>query len=260
MSMLPRDLYLDLLVDCLSNLVHGPLPADPWNDGLFRRDAPAGRDADSPAHTMVGILRLRNLRQLTQQVIDDKVAGDLIETGVWRGGCCILMRGVLAANADPDRRVFVANSFAGVPPPRPDLFPADAGDTLHMLRTLAIPADQVRANFARYGLLDDRVMVIEGWFSDTLPRLADERFALLRLDGDLYEFDLCGAGQPVPAPVARRLRHHRRLRRHSAMPAGGDGVSGPARHHRADHRDRLDRRVLAQAVGTGASRRHWRKP
>src|SRR5262249_51251722 len=47
--------------------------------------------------------------------------------------------------------------------------------------------DQVRDNFRRYGLLDDQVRFLPGWFRDTLPRAPIARLAVLRLDGDLYE-------------------------------------------------------------------------
>ena len=53
--------------------------------------------------------------------------------------------------------------------------------------TLMVGADQVRANFDRYGLLDDQVRFLEGWFADTLPMAPIEQLAILRLDGDLYE-------------------------------------------------------------------------
>jgi O-methyltransferase len=182
-----RDLYLDLLIKCLSNLIYGPHPRDPWNDGLFRGDAMPGRDRQSPAHTMVGILRLQNVRELTQRAIDLAIPGHFIETGVWRGGCCILMRGVLVANAIGDRKVYVADSFEGLPAPNPDLFPHDAGDTLHTIRELAVSVAEVKANFERYGLLDDQVVFVKGFFSDTLPTLEAGPFALIRLDGDMYE-------------------------------------------------------------------------
>jgi O-methyltransferase len=53
--------------------------------------------------------------------------------------------------------------------------------------TLAVPLERVRELFARYGLLDDRVRFLPGWFADTLPRAPIERLALLRIDADLYE-------------------------------------------------------------------------
>ncbi len=182
-----RDLYLDLLIKSLSNLIYGPPPEDPWNDGLFRRVARPGRDRRSPAHTMVGILRLENLRDLSERVIALGVPGDLIETGVWRGGCCILMRGVLAANSIRDRKVYVADSFEGLPPPDLDHFPQDRNLTLHMVPELAVGIEEVKSNFARYGLLDAQVVFVKGFFSETLPALDAGPFALVRLDGDMYE-------------------------------------------------------------------------
>jgi O-methyltransferase len=187
-----RDLYLDLLIKSLSNLIYGPAPADPWTDGLFRADAKVGRDRRSPAHTMVGILRLENVRELTQRTIDLEIPGDFIETGVWRGGCCILMRGILAANSIHNRKVYVADSFQGLPPPKPHLFPEDAGDTLHTVAQLAVSIDEVKANFERYGLLDDQVVFVKGFFNDTLPSLKAAPFALIRLDGDMYESTYVG--------------------------------------------------------------------
>ena len=183
----PRTLYLELLIRSLSNLIYGPQPVDRWNDGLFRPDAIPGRDRNSPAHTMVGILRLENLRELAQRVIDFDIPGHFIETGVWRGGCCILMRGVLAANQIADRKVYVADSFAGLPPPDPARYPKDAKDTRYKRPELAVHIDEVKSNFARYDLLDDQVIFVKGFFRDTLPALHAGPFALMRLDGDMYE-------------------------------------------------------------------------
>src|SRR5262249_44290186 len=38
-----------------------------------------------------------------------------------------------------------------------------------------------------YGLLDDRVRFLEGWFKDTLPGVRDHPWSVIRLDGDMYE-------------------------------------------------------------------------
>jgi hypothetical protein len=182
-----RDLYLDLLIKNISNLVYGTLPSDPWNDGLFRPDAKPGRNRESPTHSMVGVLRLQNVRELAQRAIDEGIAGDFIETGIWRGGCCILMRGVLAANLVADRKVYVADSFVGLPPPNPTLFPRDADSGWHTMPGLVVSLDEVRGNFKRYDLLDDHVVFVKGFFSETLPKLDAGPFALIRLDGDMYE-------------------------------------------------------------------------
>jgi hypothetical protein len=72
----------------------------------------------------------------------------VIETGVWRGGCAILMRAVLVAHGADDRTVWPADSFQGVPPPAPDEFPADLGDPHHAFDHLRVSQAQVEANFS----------------------------------------------------------------------------------------------------------------
>ena len=139
------------------------------------------------AHTMVGKQRLTNVRQLAQRAIDEGIPGDFIETGIWRGGCCIMMRAVLAANGVKDRKVYGFNSFEGLPPPRPELYPADKGLDLSVYQQFEVSLEQVRDNFGRYGLLDDQVVFVKGYFQETLPSFEGGPFALLRFDGDLYE-------------------------------------------------------------------------
>lgn len=146
-----------------------------------------GLDWPAHAHTMVGLERLRNLRRLTATVIADGTAGDFLEAGVWRGGASIYMRALLAAHGITDRRVWVVDSFAGLPPPNAADYPADRGDRLHEFDYLAVPLDEVKRNFQKYGMLDAQVEFVPGWFKDTLPSLPVGRLAVLRLDGDLYE-------------------------------------------------------------------------
>ncbi len=135
----PRDLYLDLLIKILSNVIYGDPSISPGHVGLFEPPVRSeGRDWPSVAHSMAGLRRLENLRELTQRVIDERILGDLIETGVWRGGCCILMRGVLAANSIMDRKVYAADSFAGLPGPKPENFPHDEHSKLHLFKELAV--------------------------------------------------------------------------------------------------------------------------
>jgi hypothetical protein len=136
---------------------------------------------------MVGLQRLKNLRGLVSRVIDEGTPGDLLEAGVWRGGASIYMRALLAVHGVTDRRVWVADSFAGLPPPNEAAFPADRGDRLHEIRYLAVPLDDVRRNFEKYGLLDSQVEFVQGWFKDTLPTIPVSQLAILRLDGDMYE-------------------------------------------------------------------------
>jgi O-methyltransferase len=180
-----RNKYLDILEASLTGVLLGDrrmlgLPYDP-----ARRHV--GGDWPSLAQTMIGTLRMRNLRQLCEAAIFNDIPGDFIETGVWRGGACIYMRAILDAYDDTHRRVFVADSFKGLPSPSTELYAADAGDVFHQFEQLAISRHEVEENFRKYGLLDERVVFLEGWFKDTLPTAPVDTISVLRLDGDMYE-------------------------------------------------------------------------
>jgi O-methyltransferase len=176
-----RARYLDLVKRSVMDALYSPQEA-----AARSRPPVHGPGWPSRAHTMVSFERLDNLQACVERVVHDDVPGDLMETGVWRGGVTIFMRALLAAYDVRDRVVWVADSFAGLPPPSPR-YPADAGYNLHEYTELAVPLDEVQANFRSYGLLDDQVRFLPGWFSDTLPQAPIQRLAVLRLDGDLYE-------------------------------------------------------------------------
>lgn len=186
-----RDLYADLLKKILINVIYEDEQSTrpPFGDHPdFELDKRLeGVDWPVTAHTMIGMKRLDNLQHCIENVLADGVSGDFIETGVWRGGACIFMRGMLAAHQVTDRRVWVADSFQGLPATPADGHPVDQRIELDSYNdVLAISEDTVRANFARYGLLDDQVAFLPGWFSDSLPTAPIDKLAIMRLDGDLY--------------------------------------------------------------------------
>ena len=138
------------------------------------------------ADTMIGLKRLDNLQHCIETVLNDEVEGDLIETGVWRGGACIFMRAILAAYAIENRKIFVADSFEGLPKPDSGKYPCDKDDKHHIQTYLAVSRKDVENNFRKYGLLDNQVVFLEGWFKDTLPKAPIEKLSILRLDADMY--------------------------------------------------------------------------
>jgi len=144
------------------------------------------RNITEIAHTMIGEKRLDNIKFCIETVLKENVPGDFIETGIWRGGACIFMRGILKAYDVRDRFVWCADSFDGVPEPS---LPQDSNLNLSksVLPVLAVPLDEVQELFQRYGLLDEQVKFLEGWFKDTLGEAPIDKISILRLDGDLYE-------------------------------------------------------------------------
>jgi O-methyltransferase len=210
-------LYIDLLKGCLTRSLFedsdeiigfSPWQRKPWKRQFSRvigraagefglevvRKRPYsaharehGLDWPARAETMAGLKRLDNVEECVRAVLRDGIPGDLMETGVWRGGTAIFMRGLLEVLGDDNRRVWAADSFAGLPPPNETEFGADRGDPHHTYSELAVSLEEVKRNFRRYGLLDERVEFLKGFFKDTLADAPVRRLAVLRLDGDMYE-------------------------------------------------------------------------
>lgn len=153
-----------------------------WNGSL-----PGSHDVQGLPHTQVGLLRLDHLERCAEQVFAERVPGDFLEAGVCRGGASIFMRGLQCAWNEPDRRVWLADSFAGVPPPSaaPDV-EANLDLSEAQQPWLACDLETVRSHFVRYGLLDGHVRFLPGWFHRTLPNAPVESLAILRVDADLY--------------------------------------------------------------------------
>lgn len=203
----PEALYLDLMKRCLTSSIYPDTDGKPWPKRFFWRtllklvlpkqvrlyqmisggQRAKGQYWPTQAHTMIGFQRLDNLQFCVEDVLAKGVPGDLMETGVWRGGATVLMRAILRAHRVKDRRVWVADSFEGLPKPDSKNYSADAWDHHYLIPELAVSLEQVQTHFKLYGLLDDQVRFLKGWFRDTLPTAPIERLAVLRLDGDLYE-------------------------------------------------------------------------
>jgi hypothetical protein len=184
-------LYFELLKRALTNWLYRDMENTHLGRELRDERMPWRRDFGAfwrePMHTMVDFKCLDNVQLCVESVLTEGVPGDVIETGVWRGGVPILMRAILAAYGVTDRRVWVADSFQGLPPPDVEIYPIDKGLNLHGVVELAVSLEQVKSHFDRYGLLDDQVRFLKGWFRDSLPMAPIGSLAVIRLDGDLYE-------------------------------------------------------------------------
>jgi O-methyltransferase len=213
-----RNRYLSLLKRSVSNMLYPELELQIQHlergaDGLsgaelhrFQRDI-AERESDrfaklmagkrqgvGPvryAHTMIGLFRLSNIERCAEQIMAERIHGDFLEAGVCKGGAAIFMRGLQVAHGEPERKTWVVDSFAGVPPSDQ---PRDADYGLHLeearLPWLACSEESVREHFSRYDLLGPNVEFVKGWLADSLPGAAIGPLALLRIDVDLYSSTL----------------------------------------------------------------------
>ena len=186
-----RELYLSLLKRVLTDTIFADEP-DADAGGLAFLDGFIDHYIRGRAVTMVPLVRLDNVHRCAIDVIEHQVPGDFIETGVWRGGTTIFMRAVLACYGISDRRVWVADSFQGLPEPDAEKYPIEASThsgkvMVGVYKHFAASLEEVQRNFARFGMLDEQTVFLKGWFKDTLPTAAIQRLAIMRLDGDYYE-------------------------------------------------------------------------
>jgi len=152
-----------------------------------------GLDWPINAHTMIGIKRLNNLHNCLNTIRENKIDGDIVETGVWRGGASIFAK-IYCDLYDLNKKVFVVDSFEGLPPPE---HPEDNGDIHYTIDFLKVSLNEVKNNFSLYNCLDNNVVFLKGWFADTLPNNSEiKQISILRMDGDMYKstmdvFDSC---------------------------------------------------------------------
>lgn len=190
------DLYLTLLKHSLTDTLFAVEPDADENERRYVTDF-IQHYIKGRAISMLPLARMNNLQACIFDIVASNVPGDLIETGVWRGGATIFMRGALKALGVEDRTVWVADSFEGLPEPDAEKYPVEAKAHAGSMMTkgynhFACGLDDVQANFRAYGLLDEHVRFLRGWFKDTLPTAPIEKIAIMRLDGDYYESTMDG--------------------------------------------------------------------
>jgi len=174
--------YLELLKRFIINSVYHP-----------NKDVTEGRIwPDFPVMSMIGMPRLDNIQKLALDCLSNNIKGDFIEAGIWKGGAIALMAGILNITKTKNRRVIGVDSFEGIPPAKPDIYPADAVhlgcEKIEILLNNSL--EEVKGYISRMGLDEgNNIQLIKGWFSEALPDLVRNgaEFALVRIDGDTYE-------------------------------------------------------------------------
>jgi len=123
---------------------------------------------------------------LCRKVAD--IEGDFCEAGVAYGGQLVNMH-----LADPIRKVYAFDSFLGIAQHNEkDIefttsYGAGNGNPRESNGITAISLEICKNNITQLGCSLDNFVFVWGWFIDTLPKLTDEKFSIVRLDCDIYE-------------------------------------------------------------------------
>lgn len=147
-------------------------------------------------YTMTSKERVFALRRSIEYIVSSDIPGAFVECGVWKGGSSMAMAKTLIALGRTDRRLYLFDTFDGMPPPmRHDrTFRGEAAEILlqesdreHASVWAYSPLDEVKRVMSSTGYEAENVVFVPGRVEDTIPSFAPETIALLRLDTDWYE-------------------------------------------------------------------------
>ena len=146
---------------------------------------------------------IQNSYDMAMNIVNNNIEGDFVECGVAAGAQIGAFQYALSV-AQKYRKIWAFDSYEGIPlagefdteqagigaithnkflPIEERL--VSSGVTCHSL-------ENVKENFAKWGLLTDNIEFVKGWFQNTLPIYENQinKISILRLDGDLHESTL----------------------------------------------------------------------
>ena len=68
-------------------------------------------------YTMTSIYRMYELFKTAQYLVQSKIAGDMVECGVWKGGSAMVAALTLISMGETDRRIWLYDTYEGMPEP-----------------------------------------------------------------------------------------------------------------------------------------------
>ena len=152
-------------------------------------------------YSMVGRAGLFRTHDIAAEMEKQKIDGCFVECGVARGGCSALMA-LVAADRNSNRKLWLFDSFEGLSEPTAEdeyreslrYQPGNRSSDLVAPGYCLGTFEEVESLlFSRLGLSRDNIVMVKGWFQDTLPEYRDKTgpIAILRIDGDWYESTKC---------------------------------------------------------------------
>ncbi len=147
--------------------------------------------------TMTSPERVHALVAAVRYVVQNKIRGDFVECGVWKGGSAMAMAEMLLQLSETQRDIYLYDTFTGmVAPTAKDIsFTGEvARQTFEQTKTSEdasdwcyAPIDEVSRNVFGTGYPKEKFHFVQGKVEETIPRSVPDSIALLRLDTDWYE-------------------------------------------------------------------------
>ena len=161
-------------------------------------------------YTATSIERVYALKSAITYIIKNKIKGDFVECGVWKGGSCMLMAKTLVNEGEKERKIWMYDTFDGMTEPTDDdceietnisgsdLLKNTPKNTDKFNMWAYAPLEMVKKNMKKTMLSEERIHFVEGKVENTLSKVKPQNIALLRLDTDWYESTKCELEQLYP--------------------------------------------------------------
>lgn len=151
--------------------------------------------------TMTSIERMYAIYTSVNYVVKNKIPGDMIECGVWRGGSSMMIAKTLVKLGDTDRKLYLFDTFEGmVLPTEKDVsFSGESAKETFFSKNgtstgsdwCAAEVDEVKLNMSSTHYPPQNIIYIKGKVEETLPTFTCNDLSILRLDTDWYESTKC---------------------------------------------------------------------
>jgi O-methyltransferase len=154
-------------------------------------------------YTMTSLERMFSLYKAVEYVVKNKIPGDLVECGVWRGGSSMLMALTLIKMEEEKRKIYLYDTYSGMTEPGEfDIrFDGQAAKKEWLAnvgkdknRWCYASIDEVKMNLLSVGYPEEKLIFVQGDIRKSLPKVMPQEIAILRLDTDWYELtyhELC---------------------------------------------------------------------
>lgn len=140
--------------------------------------------------TMTSEERLVSLSRSIEYIVENRIDGDIVECGVWRGGSMMLAANKLSKLNSFEKRIFLFDTFEGMPPPGAEDIAWNSTSAKNKFpkvdKWCYSTLDEVKNNLSKVNYPENNIFYIEGRVEDTLPHPSINRISLLRLDTDWY--------------------------------------------------------------------------
>jgi O-methyltransferase len=140
-------------------------------------------------YTMTSTERIRALIHAVRHIVRNRISGDMVECGVWKGGSVMAMALTLLQLGHRERSLYLFDTFSGMTPPTDrdvDYQGQQARTILDDVRCEAAQQEVETAVFST-GYDREKIHFVKGPVEETIPAHSPESIALLRLDTDWYE-------------------------------------------------------------------------